>query len=96
MDESELIKMIDAAYAACRSENMFCPWCSGQVVAADNGKNEHHDEFCDLMKFKRWQMTRKVAERLIKRPILLNELIKSLDEKVEDWPSASLEQSRPD
>lgn len=36
-------QMIVDAHAACKSENMNCPWCSGKV----SPDKEEHDQFCN-------------------------------------------------
>jgi len=45
---SALLKMVIDAHAACRSESMCCPWCSGYV----SSKMEEHDQFCPWPKLR--------------------------------------------
>jgi len=42
LDRDKLLEMVVDAYRACKSENMPCPWCSGQIGA----DTETHDESC--------------------------------------------------
>lgn len=42
LSRRQLIQMVVDAYEACRSEAMFCPWCSGYISV----HREEHDEFC--------------------------------------------------
>lgn len=48
--ERWLLEMVKKALDAMRSENMPCPWCANGRL--NNLEDEHHDDFCDLLKHK--------------------------------------------
>ena len=47
MNTDELLKMIEDAVDGMKSENMYCPWCTGHLR---HGEDEEHDQFCDYLK----------------------------------------------